>query len=185
MAHKLNLRIYRYKPGHEPHYDTFAVEVPETANVLDAIERAWDDHDRTLIFRHACHHASCGSCGLRIDGVDLAKMVRDHGPLPAEQACDFIRQAALGLQIDREFAARHGRVVPVVATGQKPGDDFLGYPEEAPPDLCEMLEFLILATIVLGVALASMGVAPGAWATQWLNALCETLYFAFCRQRNE
>jgi len=70
MPHKLILRVYRYKPGHDPHYDTIPVEVPDTANVLDAIERAWDDHDRTLMFRHACHHASCGSCGLRVNGVE-------------------------------------------------------------------------------------------------------------------
>src|SRR5512135_1933066 len=67
---KLNVKIHRYKPGTEPHYDTFPVEVPETANVLDAIERAWDDLDRTIMFRHACHHASCGSCGLRVNGVE-------------------------------------------------------------------------------------------------------------------
>ncbi len=64
---KLTVKIYRYKPGSAPHYDTFPVEVPETANVLDAIERAWADHDRSLLFRHACHHASCGSCGLRVN----------------------------------------------------------------------------------------------------------------------
>src|SRR3972149_9147629 len=68
MTRNLHLRIYRYKPGGEPRYDTFPVEVPDTANILDAIERAWDDHDRMLMFRHACHHASCGSWGRRVNG---------------------------------------------------------------------------------------------------------------------
>ena len=79
---KLNLKIFRYKAGGEPHYDTFQVEVPEEANVLDAIERAWDDHDRTLMFRHACHHASCGSCGLRVNDVEklpCVTPVTDYG----------------------------------------------------------------------------------------------------------
>jgi succinate dehydrogenase / fumarate reductase iron-sulfur subunit len=70
MTRHFQLRIYRYKPGSDPHYDTFPVEVPDEANVLDAVERAWDDQDRTLMFRHACHHASCGSCGLRVNGVE-------------------------------------------------------------------------------------------------------------------
>jgi succinate dehydrogenase / fumarate reductase iron-sulfur subunit len=34
---------------------------------LDALEAA-GKQDSTLLYRHACHHASCGSCGLRIDG---------------------------------------------------------------------------------------------------------------------
>ncbi len=79
---KLNLKIYRYKAGSQPHYDTFQVEVPDEANVLDAIERAWDDHDRTLMFRHACHHASCGSCGLRVNDVEklpCVTPVTDYG----------------------------------------------------------------------------------------------------------
>jgi succinate dehydrogenase / fumarate reductase iron-sulfur subunit len=67
MLH-LNLRLNRTSP--HPHFDTFDVEVPDEANVLGAIERAWDEHDRTLVFRHACHHASCGSCGLRINHVE-------------------------------------------------------------------------------------------------------------------
>lgn len=48
--------------------DLFEVEVPETATVLDAIEAAWAHHDRSLMFRHACHHGSCGSCGIRVQG---------------------------------------------------------------------------------------------------------------------
>jgi succinate dehydrogenase / fumarate reductase iron-sulfur subunit len=82
MTYRLALRIYRYKPGAAPHYDTYRVEVPDAANVLDAIERAWDDHDRTLMFRHACHHASCGSCGLLINGVEklpCVTPVSDYG----------------------------------------------------------------------------------------------------------
>src|SRR5262249_50722360 len=35
---------------------------------------------------------------------DLDQMVRDNGPLPIEKACDFIRQAALGLQHAHECA---------------------------------------------------------------------------------
>src|SRR5512142_3014628 len=68
MTRHFTLRIYRYKPGSAPHFDSFPVEVPDEANVLDALERVWDEQDRTITFRHACHHASCGSCGLRVNG---------------------------------------------------------------------------------------------------------------------
>ena len=79
---KLNLNIYRYKSGTAPRFDPFTVEVSATANVLDAIERAWDDLDRSIMFRHACHHASCGSCGLRVNGVEklpCVTPVSDYG----------------------------------------------------------------------------------------------------------
>jgi len=35
---KLNVKIYRYKPGTEPHYDTFLVEVPETVNQVSLVK---------------------------------------------------------------------------------------------------------------------------------------------------
>ena len=38
--------------------------------------------------------------------TDLGRLVREHGPLPADRACDYIRQAALGLQ----HAFEQGRV---------------------------------------------------------------------------
>ena len=69
MSWRLKLKIHRWRPGDgAPHYDLFEVEVPDDAYVLDAIEKVWAEQDRTLAFRHACHHASCGSCGLRING---------------------------------------------------------------------------------------------------------------------
>jgi hypothetical protein len=32
------LQIFRCKPDQSPHYDTFTVEVPDTAHVIDAID---------------------------------------------------------------------------------------------------------------------------------------------------
>jgi succinate dehydrogenase / fumarate reductase iron-sulfur subunit len=66
----LPLQIFRYKPGQAPRYDLFKIQVPDTCQVLDAIETVWALLDRTLTFRHACHHASCGSCAVRINGVE-------------------------------------------------------------------------------------------------------------------
>ena len=46
-----------------------------------------------------------------IDGVDLARMVKDHGPLAVDQACDY-RQAALGLQHAHERGLVHRDIKP-------------------------------------------------------------------------
>ncbi len=64
------LQIFRYKPGVPPRYDTFTVQVEDSAHVIDAIDAVWAKQDHTLTFRRACHHSSCGSCALRINGVE-------------------------------------------------------------------------------------------------------------------
>ncbi len=47
-----------------------------------------------------------------IDGVDLAKLVKNKGPLPVDQACEYIRQAALGLQHASERGLVHRDIKP-------------------------------------------------------------------------
>ena len=47
-----------------------------------------------------------------VDGSDLQKLVKQHGPLPAEQACEIIRQAAEGLQYAHEHGLIHRDIKP-------------------------------------------------------------------------
>ncbi len=47
-----------------------------------------------------------------VDGLDLAKLVRRLGPLPVADACELIRQAALGLQSACEHDLVHRDVKP-------------------------------------------------------------------------
>jgi WD40 repeat protein/serine/threonine protein kinase len=47
-----------------------------------------------------------------VDGTDLDRLVRQVGPLPVEQACDYIRQAALGLQHALECGLVHRDIKP-------------------------------------------------------------------------
>ena len=56
------LRIRRSSQWQDYH-----VQVPRDAYVLDALEAA-GAQDPSLLFGHSCHHASCGSCGVRING---------------------------------------------------------------------------------------------------------------------
>jgi serine/threonine protein kinase len=47
-----------------------------------------------------------------VEGIDLAKYVKEKGPLPVAPACAFIRQAALGLQHAHEKGLVHRDIKP-------------------------------------------------------------------------
>jgi serine/threonine protein kinase len=47
-----------------------------------------------------------------VEGVDLARLVKENGPLSWPQACDYIRQAALGLQHAHEKGLIHRDIKP-------------------------------------------------------------------------
>jgi WD40 repeat protein/serine/threonine protein kinase len=47
-----------------------------------------------------------------VDGIDLAKRVKQSGPLPVAQACEYLRQAALGLQHAHEHGLVHRDIKP-------------------------------------------------------------------------
>lgn len=66
---QVQFRVFRYKRGQGPAtYDTFGVDVDEDTTVLVALQNIRRDQDPTLTLRHSCHHASCGTCAMRING---------------------------------------------------------------------------------------------------------------------
>ncbi len=72
----VHFRVFRYKQGDErPHYDTFAVPVEERTTVLEALQAIRRDQDPSLTLRHSCHHASCGTCGMRVNGREVLACV--------------------------------------------------------------------------------------------------------------
>jgi len=67
---KITLQILRYKPGHidPPRYQEFSLEADPDMRVLDALELIRLRQDSTLMYRHSCHHSSCGTCACKING---------------------------------------------------------------------------------------------------------------------
>jgi serine/threonine-protein kinase len=56
-----------------------------------------------------------------VDGTDLSRLIKQHGPLPVATACEYTRQAALGLQHAHERGLTHRDIKPgnlVVTKGE-------------------------------------------------------------------
>jgi serine/threonine-protein kinase len=59
-----------------------------------------------------------------IEGTDLMKLLKERGPLPVPRACNYIRQAALGLEHAHEHCLVHRDI--------KPANLLLTLPKETP-----------------------------------------------------
>src|SRR5262249_3749592 len=55
-----------------------------------------------------------------VDGPDLERLVRQSGPLPVVQACEYIYQAAVGLQYAHERGLVHRDIKPANLLVQSP-----------------------------------------------------------------
>jgi len=61
-----------------------------------------------------------------VDGPNLEELTRQRGPLPIGQACDFIRQAASGLQYAHELGMVHRDIKPANLLAQRPSSNVPG-----------------------------------------------------------
>ena len=69
---KIKFRIQRYKPGYidPPQYQIYMLDVHPHMTVLDCLERIRLEQDSSLMYRHSCHHSSCGTCACKINGTE-------------------------------------------------------------------------------------------------------------------
>lgn len=65
----LTVRVQRSGPGgSNTRFDDFRLPVRPEDSVLDVLDRIRVETDPTLVYRHSCHHSSCGTCAMRING---------------------------------------------------------------------------------------------------------------------
>jgi succinate dehydrogenase/fumarate reductase iron-sulfur protein len=48
----------------------FRIEAGPEETILDLLERLRTTRDSTLLYRHSCHHGSCGTCSCLVNGVE-------------------------------------------------------------------------------------------------------------------
>ena len=66
----ITLRISRYNPKHDESsgFMEFSVPYEKWTTVLDAILEVKKHFDHSVAVRYSCRQASCGSCGMMING---------------------------------------------------------------------------------------------------------------------
>jgi len=76
QARTVLLRVFRYRNGDgAPCYDEFRVPIGPRMTVLDALLAVRRLQDPSLALRHSCLHASCGTCGMRVNGQEVLACV--------------------------------------------------------------------------------------------------------------
>lgn len=120
----VTFEVFRKKADHPGHFDKFELDINPDEYVIDGIEKIWAFHDRTLVFSHACHHSTCGACGMLVNGVEkltcitrISSVTKDGGTIRVEPMRNFpiISDLSVDMTVfyQRMESVGHQPVVPV------------------------------------------------------------------------
>jgi succinate dehydrogenase / fumarate reductase iron-sulfur subunit len=150
--------VNRQKGDNPGRLEPFQLEVNPDEYVLDAIERIWAFHDRTLCFRHACHHSVCGACGMRVNGVEkltcithIKDITKDGGTVKVEPLRHFPVESDLVIDMapfySRLEAVHFPQVVPL-NQAPDPDSDNIAPDRNAPTDLARLVDCIECAMCI-------------------------------------
>jgi len=141
MTRELRLVVQRFDPlkDAKPRMAEYAVPRREGMTVLDAILHARDYIDHSIAARFSCRQASCGSCGMKINGRPRLACYTQVDELKGERVVvqpmdNFAIVKDLVTDLD-SFFAMHRSLNPHLVRGdvqeqEHPTDEFLMKPEE-------------------------------------------------------
>lgn len=99
MSDPRTITIRVERPGRNPRFAEYEVPAEAHTTVLDALEWIRGRLDPELLYRHSCHHGSCGTCGMLINGRQSLACLTN------------LREAAGGVRVARS-AATAGDLLP-------------------------------------------------------------------------
>lgn len=111
----VRFRVQRWKQGDAaPHDDRFDVEIEARTTVLDGLVSIRRHQDPTLTLRHSCFHASCGTCGMRINGRErLACVTTVHELATDEVTVEPLANAPVVSDLVVDMAPFYSRFNPM------------------------------------------------------------------------
>ncbi len=132
----LTFRIARQRSEGQRSYQDYTLTVDPDAYVLDGIERIWASQDRSLTFRHACHHSTCGACGMLVNGYErltcithIRDVTQDGGTLQIDPMRNFPVVSDLVVEMSEFYSRLERTGYDQVATL---GEACLPYEEACP-----------------------------------------------------
>ena len=147
----VKLRVFRVNavqnPNDIPHFDEFQVSVKRWTTVLDALLDAKSYQDSSIGIRYSCRMASCGSCGMKINGIprlacytkisDLDTNTITCEPLPN---FPYIRDLVTDFS---QFFNHHRSVMPFIQNKKAdiPNTNELTEYQQSPQDVDKFLQF--------------------------------------------
>jgi succinate dehydrogenase / fumarate reductase iron-sulfur subunit len=112
------VRVHRFKRGDEaPRMQEHEVPVGDATTVLEALRWIQLHLDPTLGLRHSCFHASCGTCGVRVNGKERLACVTKLADVSGTVTVDPIANLPVlhDLVVDMEgFLGRYPEPHPIV-----------------------------------------------------------------------
>ena len=136
----ITLRIFRYNPkiNNESKFDEFKIPYQRWTTVLDAILEVKKHLDHSVAVRYSCRQASCGSCGMKINGrpalacfTKISELNSDIITIEPMNNFPIIRDLAVGFE--RMFST-HKKIKPYIineVSEINPGTkEFLQTPED-------------------------------------------------------
>ncbi len=137
----VKLMVQRFNPmvDAKPHFSEYTVPVREGMTVLDAVLYARDYIDHSIAVRFSCRQASCGSCGMKINGraglacyTQLNELKVDRVVAQPMDNFAIIKDLVTDLE---SFFLMHKSVTPHLVRSDtqeldRPSGEFLMSPEE-------------------------------------------------------
>lgn len=143
------LKVFRANrsAGENPHYDSIEVPVQRWTTVLDALLHAKHYKDPSIGIRYSCRMASCGSCGMKINGIPrLACYTKvselEGSTITVEPLANFPHLRDLVTDFT-QFFSHHKEMQPYVRnddTDMKQSDKLTEF-VQTPEDLDRFLQF--------------------------------------------
>ena len=142
------LNIYRGGPNGKPEksYDSYHVPVSRWTTVLDALLYVKERLDSSVAIRFSCRMASCGSCGMRINGIPRLACYTKISELSTDTiTCEplpnfpLIRDLVTDFQ---QFFNHHKKIQPYIQNMHlDPTMERLGEFNQTPQEVDEFLQF--------------------------------------------
>lgn len=143
----VTLRIARVNPseGAETKFEEFKIPVQKWTTVLEAILYVKQNLDHSVAVRYSCRQASCGSCGMKINGKPrLACYTKiselDSGTITVEPMNNFPIIRDLAVNFDQLFST-HKRMKPFVINEESEVKEGTKEFIQTPQDLEKFLQF--------------------------------------------